>query len=103
MYFIEGEYHDQYCPWCQQMHPARLFLNRFRWCCILDKHCGREKVLGYTMPQDVLMQMGLASGNDSSIEPNVQNAVDIVEQERMLEEKWNLENYNSGRTRSKFL
>ncbi len=103
MYFIEGEYHDQYCAWCQQMHPGRLFLNRYYWCCIFDKHCGRERVLGYTMPTDELMRLGLADGNITSSEPNQQNMLDINFQERVLEEKWAIDNLNSGRTRSRFL
>lgn len=102
-YFYDGLITDQYCPWCQNMHKAKIFTNRFRWCCLFHDSCGREKVLGYTIPVATLQKSGLVSQPDVSPQPRVQNLVDNIRQEEAHKEQWHLDEISSGRTRGKYL
>lgn len=106
-FFIEGNTSTQYCPWCQQMQLGKLFLNGVRWCCRFETSCGREKVIGYTMPISALKKAKLISQPDVSPDPRLQNAVDTIrrdaQKEKELREFWGLDLLNSGRTRKKYI
>jgi hypothetical protein len=101
--FYEGLVTRQYCPWCQQVHDAKIFLSKIRWCCFFHTSCGREKVLGYTMPVEALQKAGIINQPDVSVEPRIQNLVDDFRQEAALQEKWGLDQEASNRTRQKYI
>jgi len=102
-HWYEGKEYDSECAFCQQRHNGTIFRNRFYWCVRFDNDCGREKILGYTMPKDALVEKGLTTGSIETSDPNQQSLLDALSEEMVLKEKWAIDKEESGLPRKRYI
>lgn len=105
--FTEGMVTEKFCPWCKSTHEGEVFMSSIRWVIRFTKGCGRERILGYTMPVDALFDAGLLDQERASMDHHKQLQIDdnkkiSNEHERIIKD-WHLDELASGRTRKKYI
>jgi len=101
--FQEGMKFDSECSFCQSRHEGIIFRNRHYWCVRFEKDCGREKILGYTLPQEELEKRNRSMPAPITSNPRKQILHDAIHYEQSIKDKWSIDQEESGRTRQKYI